>query len=702
MAAVILYNKLLLDLDLEKIHRDFIVYRVAKETGYFEKSIFDLPTVDLKARSVVYERGNSFYILFDKKHVPDARIRDALAAQAPEARVKQLSFAELSVAPKHIITQLLFNSLYSCDNTKGSVKYNNVSGGLFYLVEDKHSFLVMLQIKLTQDMLLKLDIATFSKRGKYDGESDEEKKRLDAAPRYRYDLTYKRLISLSREDAFPKSESYIRRSFSAKKNNKAFLDFNRLQPQKYEDSKVGVFCKFMQDVGDQLKEYIFNIHLDVLPEYQEFVPDDQKIVLDWSQAQKNGINFVNLLKTKRSATMRKVEKIVQDQYGIPVTRGAFRKDAFNVIFIHDKEYYEAQTRVDKGTAAKQKDPHQTAYPGVVQHVTLENYLEIGDERQIQLATKKVIQDLLIKHDIYRNRLSLVHWESQHSWTFVIAGEKEGANPRRYYKMTIHPTKALTFESFTSLDLFPEGSENQRIQSSFFSFERKYGGWYRIEGLFYQEDGSDNVFALSKTDAYTMPLYEEVDRMMKATKPTCELSKETISRELNAFLCQSGEKIKEEDISLMKSNLERCPGNIITISSLVKDISIGSKLIQGFNKYLIKIGSTPLTPDFKVGENKEKYFGGFVGIKYYMKDACLHYFVGTKSDKDIQTSFSKRCLIRRLDSVSGDIPAGIATEFFRYLTVDFIRENQYTVLPFQFKYLREYVNMLKIAESSMNV
>lgn len=702
MAAVILYNKLSLDLDIEKIDRDFFVYKITKETGYFERSIFDSPIIDLKARTVVYEWGNSFYVLFDKNKVSEQNIRSVLEEQDPELRIKRLCFDELCVVPKHVLAQLIFNTLNSCQDVDGRLLFNNISGGLFYMVEKKQSSIVMLQIKLTPDMLLKLDIATFSKLGEYDGESDALKKRLESAPRYRYIHDYGCMIGISRKALFPKAESYIRRNFSVQKNNKAFLDFNRFQSEKYGRSKVGVFCKFMTEAEKHLREYIHNIRLEALPEYNEFLPDEQGITLDWSQAQRNSINFVNLLSKKRSATMKKVEELVREQYGISVTRGPFKKDAFNVIFIHEVDYYEDKKKVDRQTSTCGKDPHQMVYPGVVQHATLENFLQINDEKQLRLATKKVIQDLLVKNDVYQKRLSLVHWESEYPWTFVMAEEKEDSKIRQYYKMTIHPTKEMTFESFASLDLVPYGSENQRIHSVYCDFERKRGGWYRVEGLFYREDGSDNIYALSKTDAYTMPLYKELDRMMKATALTYELSKEAIALELDDFLCQCKGTIKEEDISLLKSNLEKNSGEIITIGALLQGISARSKFIQAFNKHLIKNGRTPLTPDFKVGENKERYFGGFVGLKYYMQDAGLHYFVGTKSEKDIQTSFPRRCVIRRLDSTSGDIPAELVQEFFRCLTVDFIRENQYTVLPFQFKYLREYVKTLKISESNAKI
>ena len=692
MASAILYNKLLLELDIDKIAKDFFVYKVTKDDGWFEnKKIFDLPTTSLKARSVVYERGSSFYILFDKNHVPDYQIRAMLEAQDPDVRIKPIGSGELKEVPKHTLTQLLLNMLNTCEDIEGKLMYSNISGGLFFPVEAKENYIVMLQIKLTDEMLVRLDIVTFSKQKAIHMNSIAEQISLNKAPRYRYDKSNGRLIGDWSKDAISKTECYVRRNFRNKKNTKSFLEFNRLNFEKYEYSKIGLFCKFMQDVEKELEEYILDVRLDALPVYSEYLPEAQGISLDWSQAQQTGINFVNLLGDKTySSTMKKVRKHICEQYGIPVTSSVFRADSLNVVLIHDKEYYQDKTGRKNNAEENSRDPYQITYPGIVQHVTLENFLQSKDSKQLQLATKKIIQDLLIKQDIFQKRLTLVNWESEVPWTFVQAVEQEQSTTIRYYKMTIHPNKTIVFDSFANIDWLSNGSENQRIDSAFRTAEKRVGGRYHIEGLFYCGNDLDNIFVLSRTDAYTMPLYKEMDQMMRATKPTCEIWKETILQELEHFISQCQRKIKEEDLLQLRKNLRQCSSMKISIGSLIKGISVGSILIQEFNQFLIKEGSMPLTPNFKVGDNKEKYFSAFVGVKYYVQEGALYYFVGTKGHEDIQTSISKRCIIRRVDSTSGEIPDSFVCDFFRYLTVDFIREKQHSVLPFQFKYLREYI------------
>ena len=88
---------------------------------------------------------------------------------------------------------------------------------------------------------------------------------------------------------------------------------------------------------------------------------------------------------------------------------------------------------------------------------------------------------------------------------------------------------------------------------------------------------------------------------------------------------------------------------------------------------------------KSAQNKEALFGGVLGIRHFCKDDAQYYYSGYLG-KSINRSFPHACRIRKVCST------GQTLQFQRYLPlleVDFIRANGWTVIPFPFKYLREW-------------
>ncbi|WP_041232914.1 hypothetical protein [Cylindrospermum stagnale] len=69
-----------------------------------------------------------------------------------------------------------------------------------------------------------------------------------------------------------------------------------------------------------------------------------------------------------------------------------------------------------------------------------------------------------------------------------------------------------------------------------------------------------------------------------------------------------------------------------------------------------------------------------------KDA--YYFVGDRRDK-VQFSFKDACHLRQIVAVNGS--KLIFRELLPTMDVDFVRTGQSTVIPFPFKYIREYKN-----------
>ena len=82
---------------------------------------------------------------------------------------------------------------------------------------------------------------------------------------------------------------------------------------------------------------------------------------------------------------------------------------------------------------------------------------------------------------------------------------------------------------------------------------------------------------------------------------------------------------------------------------------------------------------------EELMGGALGIRQFTQGNAQYYY-GGRRPKSLQHSLPHACRIRKVTS-TGEVP-----HFERYLPlleVEFVRTGAWTVLPFPFKYLREW-------------
>ena len=82
---------------------------------------------------------------------------------------------------------------------------------------------------------------------------------------------------------------------------------------------------------------------------------------------------------------------------------------------------------------------------------------------------------------------------------------------------------------------------------------------------------------------------------------------------------------------------------------------------------------------------EELMGGTLGIRMVAQEGALYYY-GGRLPKSVQHSLPHACRIRKVTSTGG-IPH--FEKYLPLLEVEFVRAGAWTVLPFPFKYLREW-------------
>lgn len=118
--------------------------------------------------------------------------------------------------------------------------------------------------------------------------------------------------------------------------------------------------------------------------------------------------------------------------------------------------------------------------------------------------------------------------------------------------------------------------------------------------------------------------------------------------------------------------------------------LSKQLPQIEYRYLLTNHCILINPRLKKKEVAEEIFCSNLDIKYFYHDDKLLYFVGKKGTGDLKYSIDKACLVREVCAVNGKIEF---EEIMKLMKVDFVRNGQYTVLPFPFKYLKEYERLL---------
>ena len=130
--------------------------------------------------------------------------------------------------------------------------------------------------------------------------------------------------------------------------------------------------------------------------------------------------------------------------------------------------------------------------------------------------------------------------------------------------------------------------------------------------------------------------------------------------------------------------------------------IKKKIISDFVYWLYDASSEDGNPillhgQMKSGDNLYKNFNSFLGIKSITFDGQFKYFVGKKKEA-LQSNLPTSCVIRDVipwnrNGVNKGGPI-FFNELEHMLSVEFVRNGQYTVIPFPMKYLNEYVKKKK--------
>lgn len=187
---------------------------------------------------------------------------------------------------------------------------------------------------------------------------------------------------------------------------------------------------------------------------------------------------------------------------------------------------------------------------------------------------------------------------------------------------------------------------------------------------------------------TLPNITAIMNMLQETDEKQKVQKNILLQAINEFELEYPdyfENVKKWKTILLDKE------EIITKKEVKKVLNMRTNAASMFNRFLHEKFDIWIYGEWRKEEFDAIYqIGNLLNIKYEYNDNdyddghTFVYYVGAKSKR---ISYPNACCIRKVVSLGDKLEY---EEMLPLMAVEFVRNNQYTVLPFPYKYLREYI------------
>lgn len=670
-------NQLQITFDHEAIANDFVILEAKRDSGDYRNSL--VPDLALQvgcALAVVYTYGDCCYILYDRKKADRNRLKAALEGEADDIRLREVP--STAFVPKHayLLAQLLCNALPAL-GADGKM-YHNLTGKLYRWDSSWRRgrrevpyCLWALRIQLTWDNCVKLSVVTFRPA--------DRKKIKRGEAQYLFDKQSGCLRRLVREDPNRDVPRFvIGNPDPDKKNTVSFLEFGSIEA--FRSSRVGVLWTFLTDVSSQLAPYLtFSIQpLQEEVRLGERVADPKMKGIR-ARLREVPIYLENTVGDDASAALTAKLCRQLDRYsGISLQEGTAGAGDALFRIVHNRDFY---------AACPEQDPHQQAPAHcAVQHLTVEDFQfkgADGTEKKEDAALRKALQEMAVKLDILHGRLTCYDWAAlgyDVPVNFVIIPEETKGKDKltHYRRLQILPDGTLQFCQWQEQP-FWEDPEKEKIAAAF----RRTNGQldFDVEGLIYMS--ADDIQIIRRTERYTLPDMEKLQTLLSSSWDGEMLEVAPILAIARSFLPAVEQKDRKH-LEKICSDLAALPPETAG-KEIRKCLKLRSSIGRRVNEQIFDQTGMLIGNELKRRKNLEALMGGTLGICLFSQNGAQYYYGGYRA-QSLFYSLARACRIRKVTATGG------APHFEKYLPlleVDFVRASAWTVLPFPFKYLREW-------------
>ena len=463
-------------------------------------------------------------------------------------------------------------------------------------------------------------------------------------------------------------ENFIIKPVDGERGSITFFDFTDYET--FSCTKMGVLYDILNALHDEFGKYIRvkfkQYSIDEVLEYKRASLELYKDIVK-KEVLNSGINIVDVVHSETSEDYLQdvadgINKIIPEAKCSVGKR--LSKKKLNVRYIHDKSFY----------SDSEVDPHQESMEDyVVQHITVENF-----KHQSSAAVYNILKELVIKKDIAIGKITLVDWSQygyKADWLFgvVVNGT--------YYFMTIHPDGSFKIEALKR-NLFTM-TEYDKYMDYFGLNEENKNDYRGVIGLV--KDAEGNINLIKDTNMYSMPDYTAMGDVLKNVASEGRFPGKDVVTWLRLVM-DTTDKIKvhaELDIVIphIDVNAEYTKANVM---GLFKGITTKKEVVR----YVFENTGIMLYAYLRGEEERREYLSGNIDINYFdYDDTHAKYSVG-EIGNGMKYTIERASVVREIQAVEGS--KLIFKKVLPLMGVEFVRYGMLTVVPFPFKYLREYI------------
>lgn len=668
--------------------------------------------------------------------------------QNPKFQKEHLFFQD------RMLVQLLFNALPRLLDDSEHPIYSNTSGKLYYPFKStsakSKSFL---EIHLLPNMVLELPLRTFRKY-ELQTEKDAKKKGKQRKPRHLVIIDPQGHIFPYTSDAKSK-QIFEQRSYRHHHKNRDFVSFGSYH-HFHSQTKCGILAQFLRDVETCLSDYLritFEVQEDVhvfnfdaiRDEVEEYDGSDKAkdfLRTAFERPIRLSMHLPAFEQSTGQAYLECIQSELEHTFGIHSDISTDpSKEAYNIHLLHEKKWYRIQ---------KQPDPYRDAHLPFsrMQCISMESIRaalapeKTADTEDPQASLpqllKKSLAELIVKRDLIQQRSSFVRpWDSEHrathTWNFISFERTRLPDHQYFYyffAMKLFPDGSFSIETFDD-DTFLKNRTFLQARNMVEDFYMKpedprFSGirisGEELEGLYFNDDDK-NLHIIIHTKEFLMPNVLEIEHALLRANGNLPMERAKLKQWIEEFKATCGSVISEEDAARRFLNTPENP--TFTLSEYrdylqpaipssnaddkpVREKLPTTKLAKKFFQFLYE------RHDILVKPFKQEWLLQREGITGYLK---CHYFPVTrhvvKNGKVLydlpavgylcgkrygfsKLKQSKAIHVRHilLPKIGAKIEDVSYREILPMLGYAFVR-NDYTVLPYPFKYLREYMRRFEI-------
>lgn len=674
-------NKVKLEIHYDHINRDYDLYRIQpkqtddkdEEKCVLKRSLEKLDQLS-PVLAVLYRYKGPVYLIFEKGSVCSEDLQSHINQYDKGSIVEPLDIKDpLSITPTEL-SQLLINML---PNMEFSQKFNNISGRYFSFNQKsfRKDCILAYHISLIESETSKQECMVYMEGESYHRLS----KVLEYNNKYRNDILKLPRYYKSNEGyvlrrcltPLSTDQCFVRRSVYRRQREDFVNSLDIYDIQGFENSKCGMLHQFYIDVDLHLNDYVQLHPIDLNNEqmantYSDFLSQDyiRNLYNDL------GVHLID--RVNDSSSKKMIDLIVSKLKDRGIDNIHYDKGKqFNIALIHNQKY-----------CKNNKIPDQHVSDLNFQHITYEtciardNTVDISDN-----IMDRILMELLIKRDIANRSISIYHWNWDKPVEYVTRESERCGNKKitKYFLLSVFPDGSMDYykiEDDTS-ELY------QRYESVFTNYKSSV---FEPELLISTQDYQALI---SDSKMMVLPDLKELDFRLNAYRKDKEISKSKLTRLLKSFV-ETNEEYREEIERILK-NLNK---NTYQYQEVVRKaskagnpplINLATSLGRKFVKHCRDTSRVVFNPCLK--SDVVKVFQHIYTLKDEEDSKKLYYYVGKK--EPMKFTLVNACHIRRITVLEGALDDDFKKFIFDQLSVNFIRNNDYTVVPFLRKYIEEF-------------